>query len=57
MTKKELIEAMAGLPDDAEVRVFCTSLEMDGGVYADDVYTDDKETGKQENEITIVAHF
>ena len=58
MTKKELIEAMVGLNDDSEVYIYCTSLDMDGGKYAVDVYTDDKVTGENvQNEITLVAHF
>lgn len=58
MTKKGLIEALAGLTDDAEVHIYCTSLDMDGGEYAHDVYIDDRVDGdKVQNEITILAHF
>lgn len=58
MTKKQLIEALDGLDDNAQIQIYCTSAEMSGGQYAYDVYTDDKVTGKDiENEITIVAHF
>ena len=58
MTKKELVHALEGLEDSAEVHVYCTSANLDIAVYAYDVYTDDKVTGKEiENEITIVAHF
>ncbi|MBQ7166823.1 MAG: hypothetical protein IJR93_07775 [Treponema sp.] len=58
MTKKELIDAMDGLDDDAQIQIYCTSAEMSGGQYAYDVYTDDKVTGSdRQNEITIVAHF
>lgn len=58
MTKKQLIDAMADLDDDAEVHVYCTSADIDGGMYAYDVYTDDKVSGcGVQNEITIVAHF
>lgn len=53
MTKGQLIRAMKDLDDDAQIRIFCTSTEMDGGAYAHDVYADDIEP----NAITIVAHF
>ena len=56
MTKKQLIKALAGLDDDAEIHVYCKSEET--GVYAYDIYLDDKVTGKNvQNEITLVAHF
>lgn len=59
MTKSELIEGLKDLADDAEVHVYCTSLDMpSGGHYAYDIYFEDKVTGPDlENEITIVAHF
>ena len=59
MTKKQLIEALDGLDDDATVFVYCTSQGMmEGGQYADYVDFYDKVTGeKLQNEITIVAHF
>lgn len=59
MKKKELIEALKDLDDEAEIHVYCTSADMEyGGLYATDIYTDDKITGKNvENEITIVPHF
>lgn len=56
MTKKQLIEALEGLSDDAEIHVYCKSDEC--GIYAYDVYSDDKVTGDNiKNEITLVAHF
>lgn len=58
MTKGQLIEAMRDLDDDAEVRVYCTSLDSDGGQYAHDIYSDDIVSGADaRNEITIVAHY
>ena len=58
MTKKELMDAMQDLDDDAEVYILCTAEEMNGGQYADDVYFDDVVKGSEvQNEITIVAHF
>ena len=57
MTKGELFEELKDLDDDAEIHVFCTSVET-CGVYAHDVYIDDKVAGKDvQNEATIVAHF
>ena len=57
MTKGELFEELKDLDDDAEIHVFCTSMET-CGVYAHDIYIDDKVTGKDvQNEATIVAHF
>lgn len=58
MTKRQLIEAMEDLDDDAEVRVYCTSLDSDGGQYANDIYFDDIVKGADaRNEITIIAHY
>lgn len=59
MTKKQLLEGLKDLDDDAEIHVYCTSLDdSSGGHYAYDIYLDDKVTGSDvENEITIIAHF
>lgn len=58
MTKRDIIEAMKDLDDDAEVRVYCTSMDSDGGQYAHDIYFDDIVKGADlQNEITIVANF
>ena len=58
MTKKDIIEAMRDLEDDAEVRVYCTSMDSASGQYAHDIYFDDIVKGADlQNEITIVAHF
>ena len=59
MTKKQLLEGLKDLDDDAEIHVYCKSLDyMPEGQYAYDIYLDDKVTGSDvENEITIVAHF
>ena len=38
MTKKDIIDAMKDLSDDAQVYVYCTSLDSDGGHYAEDLY-------------------
>ena len=57
MKKKELLEALDGLDDNAEIRVYGISDNMDGE-YAYDIYTDDKVTGEEvQNEISLVAHF
>ena len=57
MTKKDIIKAMKDLDDDAEVHVYCTSLDSDGGQYANDIYFDDIGRGMDvQNEITIVVH-
>lgn len=58
MRKKELMEAMRDLDDDAEIHVFCTSLDWDGGEYAQDVYIDDVVKGDDVvNEMTLVAYI
>ena len=58
MTKKDIIDAMKDLSDDAQVHVLCTSLDSDGGHYAEDIYFDDVVKGDSvQNEITLVAHF
>lgn len=59
MTKKQLLEGLKDLDDDAEIHVYCKSLDyMSEGQYAYDIYLDDKVTGSDvENEITIIAHF
>lgn len=58
MTKKKLLEALKDLDDGAQIHIYCTSLDLDIGEYADDIYFDDIVTGKElQNEITIVAHF
>lgn len=59
MKKKQLLEGLKDLDDDAEIHIYCTSLDdSSGGQYAYDIYLDDKVTGAdRENEITIVAHF
>lgn len=57
MIKKELMEAMKYLADNAEVKIFCTSAnDTDGGHIAHDVYVDDIIRGDKD-EITIVAHY
>ncbi len=53
MTKGQLIRAMKDLDDDAQIRVFCTAMDRDGGAYAHDIYLEDEAA----KEITIVAHF
>lgn len=58
MTKKQLIDALTDLDDDAEVHIYCTSMDIDGGEYAHDLYFDDRVDGDTiQNEITLVAHF
>ena len=57
MKKKELLEALDGLDDNAEIHVYGISDNMDGE-YAYDIYTDDKVTGEEvQNEISLVAYF
>lgn len=49
---------MKDLSDDAQVHVLCTSLDLDGAHYAEDIYFDDVVKGDSvQNEITLVAHF
>ncbi|WP_149554569.1 hypothetical protein [Treponema pectinovorum] len=59
MTKKQLIDEMKELDDDAEIHILCTSDELCGdGRYADEIYFDDKVTGNDVmNELTLVAVF
>lgn len=58
MTKKELIEVMKDLDDDAEIFIFCQSDDMGVEEYSSNIYFDDKITGDDViNEITIVACF
>lgn len=59
MTKKQFLEALEYLDDDAQIHVFCASTELyDGGAYADNIRFENKITGDdEENEITIVASF
>ena len=59
MTKKELIDAMKDLDDDAEISIFCTSEDFGVEGYANDgIYFKDKVTGSDVmNELTIVAEF
>ena len=59
MTKKDFIEAMEGLDDDAEISIFCTSEDFGIEGYANDgIYFKDKVTGNDVmNELTIVAEF
>lgn len=58
ITKRDIIEAMKDLDDDAEVRVMCVSVDLFVGQYADNIYFDDIVKGKDlQNEITIVANF
>lgn len=56
MTKKELLEALRGLPRTAEIQVYVVGVETHGS-YAYDVYTDDKETNRRKASITVVAHI
>lgn len=58
MTKKDFIDAMKDLDDDAEISIFCESDDMGVGGYASNIYFEDKITGDDViNEITIVACF
>lgn len=58
MTKKELIDEMRDLDDDAEIYIFCGSPDMGVEGYADSIYFEDKVTGDDVmNELTIVACF
>lgn len=58
LRKSDLMEAMRDLDDDAEIHVFCTSLDWNGGEYAQCVYIDDVIKGSDVvNEITLVAHI
>ena len=58
MTKKELIDEMRDLDDDAEIYIFCGSPDMCAEGYADGVCFENKVTGDDVmNELTIVAYF
>ncbi|WP_444818472.1 hypothetical protein E4N82_09070 [Treponema denticola] len=58
MTKKELIDAMKGLDDDAEISIYCESLDFDIGGYAVNICFENKVDGNDVmNELTIVAEF
>ncbi len=57
MKKKDLLEAIENLDNDAQVFVRVTRLNGDDH-YADDVYvTDVVDDADLENEFTIVAHI
>ena len=59
MTKKELLDVMKDLDDDAEISIFCTSEDFGIEGYANNgIYFEDKVTGDDVmNELTIVADF
>jgi len=58
ITKKELIDAMRDLDDDAEIYIFCSSPDMGVEEYVDSICFEDKVTGDNVmNELTIVAYF
>lgn len=58
ITKKELIDAMRDLDDDAEIYIFCGSPDMGVEGYADSICFKDKVTGDDVmNELTIAACF
>ena len=59
MTKKDFIEAMKDLDDDAEISIYCKSDELGIAGYANDgIYFEDKVTGNDLlNELTVVACF
>ena len=59
MTKKELVDAMKDLDDDAEISIFCTSEDFGVEGYANNgIYFENKVTGNDVmNELTIVAEF
>ena len=58
MTKKDLLDAMKDLDDDAEISIFCTSDDFGIEGYATNIYFEDKVIGNDVmNELTIVAEF
>ena len=58
ISKKELIDAMRDLDDDAVIYIFCSSPDMGVEEYADSICFEDKVTGDDVmNELTIVACF
>jgi len=58
ISKKDLIDAMRDLDDDAEIYIFCGSPDMGVEGYADSICFEDKVTGDDVmNELTIVACF
>lgn len=58
MTKKEFIEAMKDLDDEAEISIFCSCSVTGIEGYSTDICFEDKVTGDDVmNELTIVAYF
>ena len=58
MTKKDLLDAMKDLDDDAEISIFCTSDDFGIEGYATNICFEDKVIGNDVmNELTIVAEF
>ena len=58
MTKKDLIDAMRDLNDDAEIHILCSLFDTGSDGYADYICFEDKVTGDDVmNELTIVACF
>lgn len=59
MTKKDFMEAMKDLDDDAEISILCTSDDFGVEEYANKgIYFENKVTGSDVmNELTIVAVF
>ncbi len=58
MTKRELLDELRSLPDDAQIYVYGVLSDLNGGRIADDVYIDDVILHKDgRSEATIVAHL
>lgn len=58
MTKKDFMEAMKDLDDDAEISILCTSEDFGIEGYAMSICFEDKVVGNDVmNELTIVAEF
>ena len=58
ITKKELINAMRDLNDDARIHILSTLFDSGTDGYADEICFKDKVTGDNVmNELTIVACF
>lgn len=57
MTKKELIDALKFWSDDTPVSVFVSSLDWDGGHFADDMYVQPFNANPDEIEIECTIGF
>lgn len=58
MTKRDLMEALNQLDDDAEIHVMCWFDDESSNEYLHDIDYDDVVSGDElQNEITIIGHL